>query len=55
MKIFSCEIHQITRGSALLFAIYLMYRFSTKKQDPIFIGATIMAFFDAYTWWKTSC
>ena len=55
MQIFDCNIHKITRASALIFALYLMYRFRNKKTDPIFWGGVVMAIFDLYTWINTKC
>lgn len=54
MQIFDCEIHQITRASAAVFALYIMYRVR-KVSDPLFLGALIMLGFDVYTWNHTEC
>ena len=55
MQIFDCKIHQITRGAALLFALYLMYEYRNNPKHPIFVGGLIMGGFDLYTWSKTEC
>lgn len=55
MQIFDCRVHQLTRGVALVFALYLMYHYRSKKTHPIFIGGTVMGAFDLYTWWNTAC
>ena len=50
MKIFSREIHLFTRGSAALFALYIL---STTDDTIMRIGAIIMLIFDVYTFMKT--
>ena len=55
MQIFDCSVHQLTRGAALLFALYLMWRYQHTPSDPIFIGGAVMGLFDLYTWSQTKC
>ena len=50
MQIFPREIHLLTRGSAALFAIYILLN---TKDKLIFTGALIMLVFDIYTFIKT--
>ena len=50
MQVFSREIHLLTRGSAALFALYIL----TKTKDKLmYIGALIMLVFDIFTFIKT--
>jgi len=50
MQVFSREIHLLTRGSAALFALYIL---SKTKNKLIYIGALVMLIFDIFTFIHT--
>jgi hypothetical protein len=50
MQIFSRNIHLLTRGSAALFALYILLNTNDRI---MYLGAVIMLIFDLYTFFKT--
>lgn len=53
MQIFPRSVHKLTRGSAAIFALYIMYRTRSNPLDLLFLGAAVMLMFDAYTFIHT--
>lgn len=53
MQIFSKNIHILTRGSAALASLYLIYSYKYNNDKIILLIGIIMLFFDVYTFLKT--
>ena len=56
MQVFPKEIHAVTRGSAAIYAMYIMSRYKHKDgySDPImYYLACVMLGFDLFTFYKT--